>query len=463
MNKNKLVLKSKYNTNRYYINFSKTNGKIILGPNSILNPTNYTLNESNNDLTMENNNYEPKDNSSLVKNLKMSTNLFNNTIIENNNHIYPKNAIFISASETTTTTFTTLVPTTTTTTTLVPTTTTTTTLVPTTTTTTLVPTTTTTTLVPTTTTTTLVPTTTTTTTLVPTTTTTTTLVPTTTTTTTLVPTTTTTTTTIVPETTTTTSTTTVIISTFSESIENSISTTTSTTKKELKAELSMINNHTLKLIISGGSPNYNYSFTSTITSGSCVGCFVTNPSEGIISIDGGSTIKIFNYAEISGMNYGISSTVTDSNGNTVESNIISPLICLVPETLITMFDNTTKKLKDIIIGDELLTIDNNKLVMTKVIGKSLHVANETISINNELLESSLSHNHLIRKNGLIEKVNGYNLKLGDKLIDINNNDVIIEKIKLNNSPHDVINISTELGTYIANNILTHNKSECQQI
>jgi len=406
MNKNKLVLKSKYNTNRYYINFSKTNGKIILGPNSILNPTNYTLNESNNDLTMENNNYEPKDNSSLVKNLKMSTNLFNNTIIENNNHIYPKNAIFISASETTTTTFTTLVPTTTTTTTLVPTTTTTTTLVPTTTTTT---------------------------------------------------------TTIVPETTTTTSTTTVIISTFSESIENSISTTTSTTKKELKAELSMINNHTLKLIISGGSPNYNYSFTSTITSGSCVGCFVTNPSEGIISIDGGSTIKIFNYAEISGMNYGISSTVTDSNGNTVESNIISPLICLVPETLITMFDNTTKKLKDIIIGDELLTIDNNKLVMTKVIGKSLHVANETISINNELLESSLSHNHLIRKNGLIEKVNGYNLKLGDKLIDINNNDVIIEKIKLNNSPHDVINISTELGTYIANNILTHNKSECQQI
>jgi hypothetical protein len=58
MSKNNLILISKPNTTKYYINFLKTTGKIAL---EIDNNEIYMLSEDNNFLIMENGSYELKE------------------------------------------------------------------------------------------------------------------------------------------------------------------------------------------------------------------------------------------------------------------------------------------------------------------------------------------------------------------------------------------------------------------
>jgi len=62
---------------------------------------------------------------------------------------------------------------------------------------------------------------------------------------------------------------------------------------------------------------------------------------------------------------------------------------------------------------------------------------------------------------MIEK-DAINLKIGDILVDKDMAEVLISSISIENIEKEVINISTDLGTYIANNILTHNKGICKQ-
>lgn len=130
--------------------------------------------------------------------------------------------------------------------------------------------------------------------------------------------------------------------------------------------------------------------------------------------------------------------------------------CLVSNTLITMSDNSVKEIKDINIGDYLLTISDSIFVETKVIDKSTHIVDSVININNGLLISSDSHNHLIRIGNDIIKTSASNLKLGDILIGIKS-DIIIDSLFVDNTYNEVVNISTDRKTYIANNIFTHNK------
>jgi len=156
----------------------------------------------------------------------------------------------------------------------------------------------------------------------------------------------------------------------------------------------------------------------------------------------------------------------------VSRGIFGNFFCIKEDTLIKMSDNSFKKVKDIIIGDEVLGINNN---INKVSNIHKELINEDIyvyGINN--IDPFFTNTHPIisaTDNNIVfsikpeltlienpERKNKISkLKIGD-MIYINNNIVKVEEItnkilKKNSYVYDLIFDNFNDYTYIANNII----------
>ena len=150
--------------------------------------------------------------------------------------------------------------------------------------------------------------------------------------------------------------------------------------------------------------------------------------------------------------------------------------CLVENTSIEMFDGSFKMIQDVKSGDLLKSIsvsgmplDSDKWYSwseSELIyepcesmvesNNSFEVAG-TIRIN-DVLETSYSHNNMIKRDGqwIIRKTE--ELKIGDILIDSLSNEIVIDSLLKIESVSKVYNIEL-IGSklYFANGVLTHNK------
>ena len=86
-----------------------------------------------------------------------------------------------------------------------------------------------------------------------------------------------------------------------------------------------------------------------------------------------------------------------------------------------------------------------------------HYIDTLYVINNGLLKASPGHIHILSDGSLLQSDS---LQPGQYLIDKYNSPVEIKSIDVIYGTFEVINISTNTETYIANGIRTHNKVSC---
>ena len=197
----------------------------------------------------------------------------------------------------------------------------------------------------------------------------------------------------------------------------------------------------------GGTPPYNY-FFSVEVDGPCYQYNISNPNQFNQGSSASTTFSFTGYLDVT---YSFRCFVTDDVGASANSNELTIFRCLVPETLITMADGTPKPLLSLQKGDILYD--------SIVTGFENFVVNEIYSINDGLLKASKWHIHILSNGNLVQSAD---LKPGDLLIDKYNNPVAIRSIDVTRGMFDVINISTNTETYIANGIRTHNKLFCPE-
>jgi hypothetical protein len=135
--------------------------------------------------------------------------------------------------------------------------------------------------------------------------------------------------------------------------------------------------------------------------------------------------------------------------------------CLQINSLITLSDGSKKELKNILVGDELLSINlENNLIkpeFTKVIDKQVVGDSKSIIFNNNLLHMTESHIQLIERGGELMLLTAKEILKGDYLIG-NFNKIQISSISYFDGNELFCNIVTGNGYYIANDIITHNKT-----
>lgn len=208
---------------------------------------------------------------------------------------------------------------------------------------------------------------------------------------------------------------------------------------------------TLTPSVTGGIGPYTYLFTCT-ASGPCTDYTIDTPT---------GTTSTYVCTAYAGADYYFYVHVTDSVGHTVTSPIGSSSTCLIPETSILFADNTEKLLSDVKIGDILLDINTDQLenTTTEVTGVQIFTTSTIFDINDGLLKCSAGHIHIVA-NRNYEQVQTIDLKLGDLLLNKNKEFVEIKTIEKLEGQFDVINLSTSTKQFIANGILTHNKTAC---
>ena len=141
--------------------------------------------------------------------------------------------------------------------------------------------------------------------------------------------------------------------------------------------------------------------------------------------------------------------------------------CLVSGTMINMLNGTFKPVEEIVVGDSLLSIrslvdfynsEELEFIETKVLSVSTYTSKKLYSINNGLIISSEGHIHIVKHDGEWNMVKGIDLKIGDILIDKEENQITILSIEIEEKEQTVYNIDVDnQDVYFANNILTHNK------
>jgi hypothetical protein len=153
-----------------------------------------------------------------------------------------------------------------------------------------------------------------------------------------------------------------------------------------------------------------------------------------------------------------------------DNNYVLPTVpsggsgCLQINTLITTKEGNKKELKDILVGDELLSVNfdeefkNINIGFTKVLEKKYVGSENSIILNNGLLHMTESHIQLIEREGKFMLLTAKEILKGDYLIG-NFNKIKINSISNFDGIEMFCNIVTENGYYIANDIITHNKKD----
>jgi chitodextrinase len=153
--------------------------------------------------------------------------------------------------------------------------------------------------------------------------------------------------------------------------------------------------------------------------------------------------------------------------------------CFVEGTLITLDSGLQVPVETLVINQSLLSsqidtlIDTNdktelfgwstdalieNRVLSSVVSNEKFVSNQTIIINNGLLEATYSHGQLIMRDNIWRFVNFKDMVCGDYLYDDHSDLIEIKDIKLNFEPRNVYKLllSNKSHMYFANKILTHN-------
>lgn len=221
----------------------------------------------------------------------------------------------------------------------------------------------------------------------------------------------------------------------------------------LSAVLSRVGSN-LKLVITGGKAPYTYSISGDST-GTCGSTSISTP-EGTTSDN--IIFTLFSYVNTYSVSYQYIATVIDDNLTETITNTVIAVSCLAYGTKVITLGNLEKNIEEINVGDSILDINNS---FTKVTRHEKAIVDKIYNINNGLLLASESHLHNIRNsdNSMSQKQSFY-LSKGDFLIDKNNNNIVIENIVIEEKETNVVDISTESKTYIANGIYTHNKTPC---
>lgn len=130
--------------------------------------------------------------------------------------------------------------------------------------------------------------------------------------------------------------------------------------------------------------------------------------------------------------------------------------CFLPGTKILMSNNTEKSIEEVKIGDKVLTrlsSKSSKIVSTKVTALHEEKTAGYLVINNQL---KLTDNHLILVNGLW--VEARTIRIGDELIGVDGNKLLVNTVEYLRIPSKVYNLTTDVyHTYFADGVYVHNE------
>ncbi|MBU2691640.1 MAG: hypothetical protein KJ970_12005 [Candidatus Eisenbacteria bacterium] len=133
--------------------------------------------------------------------------------------------------------------------------------------------------------------------------------------------------------------------------------------------------------------------------------------------------------------------------------------CLLGGTPIRMADGSTKPVEQIQVGDRVLAYDEPTARMSMSEVTSIHkpyVVTHYFIINEEL---SATENHPVLSGG--KWVNVSNLSVGDVLTSPDGWDMEIFALRKIEEEVKVYNFQVKAGTYVANDIIVHNKEDCE--
>jgi hypothetical protein len=121
-------------------------------------------------------------------------------------------------------------------------------------------------------------------------------------------------------------------------------------------------------------------------------------------------------------------------GYSIVTGNITISSCLTPDTLIEKYDRKTVFLKDIQVGDAIMSIDpeTKQYEQSIVTSKTYHTVNELYIINNGILRCSKSHKHVIRRDNSWIVVTSDEINLGDIVMTKDLKEIIITKIEVIN-------------------------------
>lgn len=136
-----------------------------------------------------------------------------------------------------------------------------------------------------------------------------------------------------------------------------------------------------------------------------------------------------------------------------------PTSCFTGKTIIAMADGSFKKISDVRIGDRVRVYDtkNGEIIDSRVSKVFVHPDTKEYITINDVLEVTCNHEIY---NGT-EWVKAGELRLSDKILDINNNHVEVVSIDFNNNQAVTtynFEVESEHHNYYADGFLVHNKS-----
>lgn len=193
----------------------------------------------------------------------------------------------------------------------------------------------------------------------------------------------------------------------------------------------------------------------------------SNDTYGGLAIDfkyGGITLEPSGYVVISAWAVGAggsSACFVEGTLITLNNGLQVPIETLYANQ--TLLSSNIKSLEDTNNVEELFKWSSNILDEIKTTSTITYIeekeADNTIIINNGLLEATPSHNQLFKRDGMWRFNHIGTVQVGDYLYDINGNEVEVTSVEINNEIRKIYPLTTSTThTYFANNILTHNKN-----
>jgi hypothetical protein len=124
------------------------------------------------------------------------------------------------------------------------------------------------------------------------------------------------------------------------------------------------------------------------------------------------------------------------------------LYCFPGFTLITMSDNTTKKIEEIVVGDEVLSVDVSTKSIIKAVVKTIMTDNvQSYIVVNDLLHITQSHGVICSLDESLNSKHAGYLQLGDYLINAGYGDsldkYLVTSLQLKPGPIKVYNLEID--------------------
>ena len=210
--------------------------------------------------------------------------------------------------------------------------------------------------------------------------------------------------------------------------------------------------------------------------------YVSSTFDGSYTLDGTDTASPYNDTGLAPeTEYFYKVSATNAGGESAQSDWVSAItdpICFVAGTMITLSNGVQISIENLletmVVESALIdTLQDTNVVRELYNWKSADIKttkvssiiskiyskliNETIVINNGLLEATPQHTQLIQRDGIWTFVQIQDIKIGDNLIDRDENIIPVIDTYRNYQEQLVYPLTLqEPHTFYANNILTHN-------